>query len=443
MNKLDLIDLALAQGWILFPLPPRCKVPRAGSNGFYNATNDKETIHRWHKNHPDANWAIATGEKSNLTVIDIDPPKGGDISWEIIQDKFGPFPDTVEQQTGNGRQLFFQYDARIGSKTKVGDYKGIDTRSRGGYVVCPPSIHPEGRTYTWLDEAMPGVMPLAKIPEAFIKLATLIKPEKPPLEKITEGSRNDSLFALACKLRRAGLAESSIKAALRDHNQKSCVPPLKDYEVDKIAANGSLKPAARAPDAIDETPIPPEPPVVTNILQVTEEAMEQPMEPDTLQIWTMLGVEANRQGTVAPSVRNMLKALDGLPEFKNFAWWDDFYIRYFTTWKGGNCKPTLEREWTDIDDLELMVYFQNNLGLGKASVTSAHQALEVYARRKKRNEPKDWLQLPQWDGDRDFSCFQCSARVSMAVAKTLDFRLPDLQAGWESTTCCPRASRYL
>lgn len=59
----------------------------------------------------------------------------------------------------------------------------------------------------------------------------------------TQGTRNNSLTALAGKLRYAGLAEDVLIAALLAENQRRCSPPLPDAEVTKIARSVSRYPA--------------------------------------------------------------------------------------------------------------------------------------------------------------------------------------------------------
>src|SRR5262245_12988593 len=100
--------LALAKwGYAVFPLhtPTRkgscscsqglnCKHqgkhPRT-QNGFKDATTDPKQIGRWWWRWPDANIGIATGEPSNLVVLDIDAALG----WQTFCDlekRFGPVP---------------------------------------------------------------------------------------------------------------------------------------------------------------------------------------------------------------------------------------------------------------------------------------------------------------------------------------------------------------
>lgn len=56
-----------------------------------------------------------------------------------------------------------------------------------------------------------------------------------PPERVPEGGRNNALMQLAGRLRRAGLDEQAIRAALLAHNAAHCEPPLPEREVETIA----------------------------------------------------------------------------------------------------------------------------------------------------------------------------------------------------------------
>ena len=139
--------LALAQrGLPVFPCAPREKVP-AIRGGFYSATTNPETIRRlWRI--PDRNIGIPTGSSSGFWVLDIDGDEGA-ASLDDLQCRHGALPPTREAITGGGgRHLLFKYTGPI--QNTVGRIApGIDTRGDGGYIVAPPSIHPNGRPYCW------------------------------------------------------------------------------------------------------------------------------------------------------------------------------------------------------------------------------------------------------------------------------------------------------
>jgi hypothetical protein len=174
-----LIDAALGYArrrWPVFPLGVRSKLPMIArahpepdplhgqcrgecgndGHGFYDATTDEVKLRTWWMRWPEANVGIRTGAVSGLGVIDLDPGKGGATSFTALSRDLGPLPPTREVETGSqGRHVYLQY--REGVTSRAGVRPGIDLRGDGGYVVAPPSVHPNGRAYAWIPAA-PGVV---------------------------------------------------------------------------------------------------------------------------------------------------------------------------------------------------------------------------------------------------------------------------------------------
>lgn len=139
------------------------KHPFKGTRGFKDATTDHSTIKKWFgSDAPLANIAIATGEISSLTVLDVDIGQGkcGAETWaELIRMKGEP--QTLKARTGSGgRHVFFAYcpDLKTGNN-RLGRH--VDVKNDGGYIVAPPSRHRCGRMYDW--EIWD--IPLAQLPD--------------------------------------------------------------------------------------------------------------------------------------------------------------------------------------------------------------------------------------------------------------------------------------
>ena len=121
-------------GWRVFPLhipiltpagvrcscgelPGACSIgkhPRT-PHGHCDATIDLEEIDAHWQRHPDANIGIATGARSGLVVIDVDPRHGGNVSLEALEAQYGPLPDTMRVRSGGddrGWHLYFRYPGR-------------------------------------------------------------------------------------------------------------------------------------------------------------------------------------------------------------------------------------------------------------------------------------------------------------------------------------------
>ncbi len=248
--------LALAdRGWHVFPLngkTPRCK------NGLHDATTDRAAIERWWRLWPNADIGVRTGPESGLLVVDVDPKHGGDDTYAELEREHGSIPDTVVCLTGgDGWHTYFRYPASETVRNSAGRVgQGLDVRGDGGYVVVPPSRHASGRAYAWSVDGHPDDVPLADPPNWLLK--RLREPPAsangngaaPPVaDVVPEGKRNPELASLAGTMRRRGMSEPEIAAALRVTNAMRCRPPLPEREVDAIAASiARYEPARTAPD---------------------------------------------------------------------------------------------------------------------------------------------------------------------------------------------------
>jgi bifunctional DNA primase/polymerase-like protein/AAA domain-containing protein/primase-like protein len=258
------LDYALVHNWPVFPCRVREKRP-ATIHGFQDAETDPSLIKTWWSaesiaDHlspgvtpdPGLNVAVATGRKSRLVVVDIDPKNGG--SLEALEARFGPMPETLRQATGGGGlQLFFYRPAEVERiPSSAGALlPGVDVRADGGYVVVPPSIHPSGRRYEWLKLDVPP----APLPDALLRAILGAKKIEPGIEaaaKFPRGQRNNSLARLAGGMRRAGMSVDEIRAALVVANERRCDPPLLPAELNAILCSAAKwEPGANRPSDAD------------------------------------------------------------------------------------------------------------------------------------------------------------------------------------------------
>jgi hypothetical protein len=161
-----------AAGLAVFPLDPRTKKP-ATKRGFYDATTNPETIHRFWRL-TNRNIGIATGAMSGIWILDIDP--GGEGHLHRLEAEHGKLPPTRNVITGSGgRHLWFKYTEPMQcSAGRVAPQ--IDVRGDLGYCVSPPSIHENGRRYEWLTDP---ATPVAIAPEWLVALTR----KKPPISE--------------------------------------------------------------------------------------------------------------------------------------------------------------------------------------------------------------------------------------------------------------------
>ena len=172
MSGIVSVALTYAEkGWSVVPLNGKIPILNDWPT---RASTDPDQIQAWWGQTPTANVGIATGARSNLLVLDVDPDKGGDESLHALESRYGPLPETIEVVTGNGgRHLYFQYPGYpiASSAGKLGP--GLDIRADGGQVVAPPSIHPvTGRSYEWEGAHHPDDISPAPVPHWLLRLLT-------------------------------------------------------------------------------------------------------------------------------------------------------------------------------------------------------------------------------------------------------------------------------
>ena len=168
MNELMEAALGYAKkGWHVFPVywrtpDGRCSCRKSiddgcspakhplTKHGLLDATTDETVIRGWWTKWPSANIGIATGEVSNLAVVDLDGP-----NTQTLLKREGIFlPETATVQTGRGYHAFYAHPGcKVATRSAVlsdGQGSKVDVRGDGGYVVAPPSVHITGKVYQWV-----------------------------------------------------------------------------------------------------------------------------------------------------------------------------------------------------------------------------------------------------------------------------------------------------
>jgi len=241
-----------AQGFKVLALKPKNKVPLT-EHGLKDATQLQVTIKELWTRWPDANIGIVT---DGYAVLDFDAEHGGLESKEKLIAKQGPFLPTRVHKTGGGGEhwIYRQHNGQaIRNTVKVAGYTGVDLRGTGGYIVAPPSIHPNGNEYLILDPSPIAPCP-EWIPQLIQTVGRLSQRPMAPGASIPESTRNDTMIRNAGAMRRRGMTEEEILAALLVQN-KRCEPPLPEKEVQTIAQSV----VRYEPDPIESLPQEPDP----------------------------------------------------------------------------------------------------------------------------------------------------------------------------------------
>lgn len=120
------------------------------------------------ENWPQDGFGIATGSRSGIWVLDVDPKNGGFETLARLEQENTPLPKTITVITGSkGMHFYFKYPGEQYRNTAGALGPGLDTRGDGGYVVGAGSLHKSGRRYNWQNG--PGSAELAAAPEWLLK----------------------------------------------------------------------------------------------------------------------------------------------------------------------------------------------------------------------------------------------------------------------------------
>jgi putative DNA primase/helicase len=196
-------------------------------------------LESWWENHPRANVGIVTGKISGIIVIDCDSKE----ACERFVKDYPEAEETLQSRTGRGKHFYFEWAAGIRNKAGTVLGRGVDVKSDGGYVVAPPSIHKNGKRYTWLNDARIQLLP-RKLKEALTissKRHATSQTRKSPKQKevIKEGERNSRLTSIAGAMQRQGVNRDAILNALVSENSARCDPRLSDDELEGIVESVS------------------------------------------------------------------------------------------------------------------------------------------------------------------------------------------------------------
>jgi hypothetical protein len=158
----------LSRGLSVIALTGKMPNGKIHPHGLYDAISgvpegpDDDRVLREVFDHPDTT-GIGILTNTPYVVVDIDGEEGAEAWKQIAGEDF--MPDRWVAKTGRGLHLWYADWGRHGT-TKLG--AKLDMKGHGGYVAAPPSLHPDGHTYTWLLE--PGDLPPMEIPAGLSKI---------------------------------------------------------------------------------------------------------------------------------------------------------------------------------------------------------------------------------------------------------------------------------
>src|SRR6185295_2822425 len=211
-------------GYCIVPLRPKSKEPLIPWREYQTKKSTEQEIKNWWQSYPMANIGIVTGKVSGIAVVDLDGPEGikSGSSLKLVS--------TVTVRTGNGKQLYYS-DPEGLCRNSVKKIPGVDIRGEGGYVVAPPSLHPNGSKYSFLTPVL-GVTKLPVFPMNIFAdsvsmmdttIVSVVKEESwiaKALEEMKDGNIDETLFRICSRLRNDGYSELDAKVLLQPHAER-------------------------------------------------------------------------------------------------------------------------------------------------------------------------------------------------------------------------------
>jgi len=225
-------------GWAVFPLWHGGKTPKT-KNGLKAATFDIEQIKKWWKKYKNANVGVRTGMISGIVVLDVDTKKGqpGLQSLAELEEIHGQMETLRARTPTGGLHIFFRAPMQA-IQRRIGFLPGLDFLAENSYVVVAPSKI-GGREYIWENSNAR----IVDLPDFLLNLVTSNDSKKgqkavrphvtltytEALSGVQEGSRNETIFRFACKLRQEEW-EYDEALLLVKTAANTCEPPLPEDE---------------------------------------------------------------------------------------------------------------------------------------------------------------------------------------------------------------------
>lgn len=247
---------------------PRCanigKHP-ATPHGLKDATHDLETFKNLCTGRDGLNIGLATGEASDVFVIDCDDA-------QVAEGLLSEHPElarTLRVKTGRGEHFYLRMPPDgIKIPSRAGVLPKLDVRGDGGYVVAPPSLHANGNNYKWVEANAPIVEasePILRFvqgdrertPTKALAAPTCgTRPHEAPLSAVStagEGTRNATVFAGACQLFREGkMTETEIRSFIVMHTAQE---GFSEAEIDRTIRSAKKAVEKEKSDAEGRNPL--------------------------------------------------------------------------------------------------------------------------------------------------------------------------------------------
>lgn len=244
------------RGWPVLPCSPQDKRPLVaadrdtdgkaikGTGGVKKASTDLEQIRAWWKRWPNAMIGVAMGD-NGLFALDFDPRTDEFTGEEWTLDRLkreleeqvgAPLPTSLSVRTPSGGVHVYLNQPATGDaiRNRGNLPRHVDVRGEGGYVIVPPSVMHDGRSYRWLRDDSE-----ATIVDAPRALIAILQPRKgaksgQPQLQVAGGTDTIDHYAKTALDRECGSIRSAPAGKRQDALNRGA------YSVAQLVAAGAL-----------------------------------------------------------------------------------------------------------------------------------------------------------------------------------------------------------
>lgn len=240
MTTLDVALDLIAEGVSVIPLQAHSKKPALEWKEYQEHIADESTVRTWFAG-TDYNIGVVCGRVSgNLTVVDLDSAKVAKPWIDLYRPLLSGAPFIKTGREECGIHVWTRTDVVVPCQKR----QGFDIKGEGGYVVCPPSIHPSGKAYELIEGD------LCKIPTVEAALLDLLptaggdgqRMNEPGWQDlilkgdVTEGERHVLIGKLIGRWLDKGLTDPEILAAALGTTAR-WKPPLAEDDIKAMIAS--------------------------------------------------------------------------------------------------------------------------------------------------------------------------------------------------------------
>lgn len=369
------IKRLLSLGWSIIPIRRATKKPCLDSWEEYGICQPElDEWRAWFRRWSDCGIAVVYGgciTEPGQQLVCVDTDNEEQEAWVQAQEP----PATPTVQTADGLHRYFI--APAGLQHFNGTPDRPEVRAGTHYSLLPPSIHPTGVVYGWLDGLSVFDVPLAELPPWGCELmrgaperqqerprTTQQQPDLTEGEDLLEGGRNWGLFRVCARWRAANVPEYQLRTGAQAYNAQHCKPPLPDSEVASVVrsvlrypAGTSVRQQVRERKQQDAQPEPPEgvPPLPDDAEAQAAAAVDS------------IPVEGEYQ-PAAPPARPPLAKLQDISE-QLIAEFEEYRNRPRTVRGLRTGFPTLDGHFLGFSDQQLIIV-QGPSGYGKTLFAS-------------------------------------------------------------------------